>query len=35
MIKADLTGVKRFITDRELPLDDGRKIMDDLVRRAR
>ncbi len=31
MIKADFTGVKRFITDRELPLDDGRNLMNDLL----
>ena len=30
MIKTNLDGVKRFIADRELPLDDGRKIMSDL-----
>ncbi len=30
MIKADLTGIKRFIDDRELPLEDGKKILNDL-----
>ena len=30
MIKADLSGVKRFVDDRELPLDNGQKILREL-----